>query len=429
MADLRVGQAVAPFEERQLVWEQQAVLAVDGREIPYLRAAIELLNTPDRAFRLALDRARASAGARGLNGLRRDRFAAERDVVCAVAAEKDYPRAISLLSRMDLDGLAAQAEGLLRDTNDLYRDALRRLARRRLGLDPSALMRADTGWMFRADQHDAAFPPDGLVATAVRQMNDMGLDAHEAGRVRMDTDERPGKQPRAFCAPVRVPHEVYLVLRQAGGHNDYRTFWHELGHAMHFASVDADRPFHERWLGDNSVTEGFAMLWDHLTLDAGWLARYTGLGAAGGAGNSRVRDLLWELAVAELYLLRRYAGKLLYELILHRSDYGDGAATAYAERLTDATGFQYPVEDYVRDVDPGFYAARYLRAWQLEAALARALVERFDVDWFRNPRAGAFVRELMRRGQADPADQLARDVTGQGLAFTAVLGRLVPLLA
>jgi len=429
VVDLRVGGRIAAFEERQLAWEQQANLDVDGREIPYLRAGIELQNSPDRAFRLALDRARATLGATGLNGLRRDRFAVERDAVLAATGGDDYVAAIGRLSGMDLAALAEQSEALLRESAALYTDALARLTRRRIGVPPADLMRADSAWAFRADRYDAAFPPARLLETAVRQMGEMGLDAMAGGRVHVDTEERPGKQPRAFCVPVRVPDEVFLVLRPSGGHGDYRTFWHELGHAMHFAAVDADRPFHERWLGDNSVTEGFAMLWDHLTLDAGWVRRYSEMGERGRAAEGQVADLLFELATNELYLLRRYAAKLAYEMALHRSDYGPAIADEYAERLTAATGFRYPPEDYIRDVDPGFYAARYLRAWQLEATMASTLTERFDEDWYRNPRAGTFVHDLMRRGQADPADGVARALGHPRLSFGQVLARLTPLLA
>jgi len=426
--DLRVGRRVAAFEERQLVWEQQAVLRVDGREIPYLRAAIELQNAPDRAWRIALDGARAAAGAQGLNALRRERFLTEREVVLAFGGGADYVAAIAALSGIDLAALDAGAAELLAGTRELYDDALARLVRRRLGLGLADLVRADTGWAFRADRFDAAFPPAALVALALRQMADMGLDATEQGRVRFDTEERAGKQPRAFCAPVRVPDEVYLVLRPAGGHADYRTFWHELGHAMHFAAVGRERPFHERWLGDNSVTEGFAMLWDHLTLDRGWIARYSELGQGGRAAEGEIRDLLFELAVAELYMLRRYAAKLHYEIALHRGDY-ERAGPLYAELLTEATRFRFQEADFLRDVDPGFYAARYLRAWQLEAMLADRLVEQFDEDWYRNPRAGGFVRDLMSRGQADSADRLAQRVTGGPLSFAPVIRRLVALLA
>jgi hypothetical protein len=115
-------------------------------------------------------------------------------------------------------------------------------------------------------------------------------------------------------------------------------------------------------------------------------------------------------------------------MALHRSDY-DHVASLYAERLTEATRFRFPEEDFLRDVDPGFYAARYLRAWQLRAALAGTLIERFDEDWYRNPRAGGFVRELMRRGQAENASGLAERVTGLPLSFARVIEGLTRVLA
>jgi hypothetical protein len=190
---------------------------------------------------------------------------------------------------------------------------------------------------------------------------------------------------------------------------------------MHFASVDASCPFAARWLGDNSVTEGFAMLWDHLTLDAGWLRRYTDL------SDTAARELVFDLAVGELFLARRYAAKLDYEVALHRSDF-QSSAPRYREVLTAATRFQYLEDDYLLDVDPGFYAARYLRAWQMQAVTARHLTEKHDEDWYRNPRAGADVQALMRRGQETPAHRLVEETTGSRLSFDAVVTRLERVL-
>jgi hypothetical protein len=413
---VRAGRLVAPLEERQLAWEQSAVVRVGDRAVPYLRAPIELSNEPDRARRLGLDRERARLVAEQLNPLRREWFLREHAALAGLGYP-DYVAGIAQLSGIDLLALGEACQAFLAATADLYRDILAPLVKRRVGVPLAELMRADTGWVFRAADYDGGFPPEGLVETAVRQMREMGIDAHQAGRVRFDTDERPDKQPRAFCVPVRVPEEVYLVLRPRGGHQDYRTLWHEMGHAVHFASVDPARSFADRWLGDNSVTEGFAMLLDHLTQDPGWLARYTGLSAA------QVRDLRYELLVYDLYGLRRYAAKLVYELRLHGGDLSDGAGI-YAERLTEATRFRYDEADWLADVDPAFYAARYLRAWQLEAAVATTLVERYDEDWYRNPRAGAFVQHIMSRGQADPADGLVREITGAPLSFDPLVRRL-----
>ncbi len=416
VAGIRIGQLVAPLEEEQLRWEQSTAVRAGEREVLYLRVPIELANEPDRARRLAREGARSALVAGEVTRLRRKRFELEHGAVRELGFP-DYVSGSCVLMGIDLRELAAQGEHFLSASEGLYREALARLVKRRLRLPLADLHRADVAWAFRAKDYDDGFPLAQLVDTAVRQMREMGLDAHQSGRVRFDTEERPGKQPRAFCVPVRVPEEVYLVLRPRGGHADYRTLWHELGHALHFASVDPARPFADRWLGDNSVTEGFAMLCDHLTIDPGWLKRYTSLGRA------QVADLHFELMVHELYSVRRYAAKLSYEVLLHGGNLS-GGGPEYARRLTQATLFRYDEADYLQDVDPGFYAARYLRAWQLEAAVSAELVRRFDEDWFRNPRAGVFVQHVMSRGQADPADRLAAEVTGAPLSFGPLLARM-----
>lgn len=416
LVELRTGRKTAHLDERQLVWEQEAVLDVDSQNIDYLRVPIELANSPDREYRIALDAARAKASTGGLDSLRLERFRLEHDEMTRLGLG-GYLETLGTLSGIDFFELGEQAAAFLEATEDMYSECLSGMVRRRLGLRVSDLTRADVAWAFRADGFDRAFGSEMMLKTALRQMSEMGLDATRGGRVRFDTEERHGKSPRAFCVPVQVPAEVYLVLRPQGGHGDYRTFWHELGHAMHFASASSDLPFEARWLGDNSVTEGFAMLWDHLTVDRLWLQRYVDL------STSDVQTLAHEFGVHELYLARRYAAKLIYELSLHESDFAK-LGPEYAERLTAATLFTYTEHDCLADVDPGLYCARYLRAWQLEALLSSALTNRFDSDWFRNPRAGAFVNELMSLGQSQPAHELAATVAGMPLTFEPLFKRI-----
>jgi hypothetical protein len=73
-------------------------------------------------------------------------------------------------------------------------------------------------------------------------------------------------------------------------------------------------------------------------------------------------------------------------------------------------------------VDPRFYSARYLRAWQLQAALREVLIAQFDEDWYRNPRAGPWVvRELFAEGQRELASELAERVGAPALSFQPVI--------
>ena len=413
VADSRVGRAVAPLDDRLHAWENAAELVLEGGErLPFHRAAIAIANEPRRERRLALDRARRAVLAEPI-AIRTDRLGRERDLLDDLLG-LDVVAARERLSGIDLADLAAQCRGFLDRTRDLHRDTLARRLRQELQLTIGEADRTDGSFMFRGASFDEFFPGDQLAATAIRQTAEMGLDALAAGRIVHDTADREGKRARAFCAPVRVPDEVYLVIRPHGGSVDYRAFFHELGHALHFANAGRRLPFEHRWLGDNSVTESYAMLFEHLLLTPAWLRRYTGL------SGDRLGDFVRSQAFSLLAIVRRYAAKLIYEIDLHRAPSLAGAGSRYVELLSDATGLRYAEEDALLDLDDGFYSARYLRAWQLESLLHTGLTERYDSDWFRNPKAGPFVLDLLERGQRDNAVAIAQSVLGSTLGFGAL---------
>ncbi|HEU4640899.1 MAG TPA: hypothetical protein VFS44_00500 [Gemmatimonadaceae bacterium] len=424
-ADSLVSRALAPLDEREIAWEASATVSLpDGRRIPFQRVAIEIANSRDRAERLVLERARATVVQAELAPLRRERFQRERDLTDALEIAPTYVSTFATLSGVELPALVAQCEAFLRDTRAMWDDTVRGAVREKLGIDPREATRADALALLRAPEFDPYFPGAAMEPAVRRQMAEMGLEPTAGGHVLYDTGDREGKRARAFCAPVRVPAEVYLVLRPHGGQSDWRTFLHELGHALHFGYTRPDYPFEYRWLGDNSVTEGYAMLFDHLMHDAGWLARYTELGRA------RVPAFLRAVGLEELQFLRRYCAKLIYEAALYGGDVSWGALPdLYVQTLGDATSFRYDPADAFVDVDPRFYAARYLRAWQLQALLGETLVERFDADWWRNPRAGPWIVEhLFAEGQRELADELAARVAGKGLSFEPLVRATEALL-
>jgi hypothetical protein len=306
----------------------------------------------------------------------------------------------------------------------MWNDVFPEFLKRGLGLTPAEATRADALALMRVPEFDASFPAEAMEREVRRQVTEMGTSPDANGRVRYDTGEREGKRARAFCAPVNIPDEVYLVLRPHGGQNDWQTLLHELGHALHFANVDTSLPFEYRWLGDNSITESYAMLFDHRMKDRGWLTRYTQL------GTNDLPRYLRAAGFEELHFLRRYSAKLIYEVEL----YGCGASWSslpdlYVETLSGATGFKYQRADAFVDVDPHFYSARYLRAWQLQALLAETLVERFNADWWRNPAAGPWiVQELFARGQRELAEEQAQRVAKKSLSFAPLVKAIEGLL-
>jgi hypothetical protein len=424
-AESQSARELAALDEREIAWESQAVVRVsDGREVPYQRAAIEIGNATDRAERQAIERARARLVAAELAPLKRERLQREKEFIESLEIAPDYNATFEALSGVELRPLRAECEQFLRDTQPMWDDVLPGVLKHSLGISPREATRADALAVLRAREFDGYFPSAAMEPAVRRQVSEMGVDPTAAGRVIFDVGEREGKRSRAFCAPVRVPSEVYLVLRPHGGQTDYNTLLHELGHALHFAFMRADYPFEYRWLGDNSITESYAMLFDHLMQDRGWLARYTALGAA------HAPAFLRNAGFEELHFLRRYAAKLIYETELYGGVTSwDSLPDVYVEHLSNATTFRYDPADTFVDVDPRFYSARYLRAWQLQALITETLVETFDDDWFRNPRAGPWiVQALFAEGQRELAGELAERVAGKSLSFAPLVRKISSLL-
>ena len=68
-----------------------------------------------------------------------------------------------------------------------------------------------------AQEFAPLFPGEAMVPGIKRMVSAMGLDLTAGGRIELDIEERPSKTPRAFCATVRVPDEVKLVLQPTAG--------------------------------------------------------------------------------------------------------------------------------------------------------------------------------------------------------------------
>lgn len=422
--EAEASKQLAALDEREIEWEGSAVVRTSqDEEIAYQAAPIEIGNSKDRERRLAIDAARATLVEKEHSPLRLERLQREKEIIEQIEIAPGYNGTFEALTGISLAGLAAECESFLRDTDAMWADVLPAFLKKSLGLRPDEATRADALALLRASEFDGAFPGSTMEATIRRQMSEMGIDATANGRVIFDVGERPGKRSRAFCSPVRVPEEVYLVLRPHGGQSDYTTFLHELGHALHFAYARQDYPFEFRWLGDNSVTESYAMLLDHRMQDRGWLLRYSDL------GKTRVDEFLRAAGFEELHFLRRYCAKFLYEVEVYSGDLDwRQLPDLYAETLTRATTFQYRTADAFVDLDPRFYSARYLRAWQLQSVVDESLVNSFDMDWFRNPAAGPWlVRELFAEGQRETADEIAQRAGGT-LSFTPLIRKIEKLL-
>ena len=283
--------------------------------------------------------------------------------------------------------------------------------RAELGIGFDGLERADMAAFFRAPSLDGLFPAEQLMPTFEATLAGLGQN-RRPGNVIVDAEPRPKKPPRAFCAPVRVPEEVYLVLTRIGGREDYETLMHEAGHAEHFStSIPRYRSSTATWA--KLRDRGFRV--PVPAPDGGPRVARTPAGDRGPGGRRGASACL--KARLPPALLREIA----YELELHGDGGVDGLDELYARRLSDAVHVDWPKTGWLSDVDPFFYVAAYLRAWALETHLRRELRERFGELRVEDPGAGDLLRELWSAGQRERGDELPRRLTGAQLDFSALL--------
>jgi hypothetical protein len=400
-------------EQTEKVAELEATLETphEGGTIGYRMLPPTIAGTADRATRARLEQARNELTEEHLNPPHLDAVRATHGAVRELGAAS-YFELYRDRFRFDLEGLAAQCRSLLDSTERLYEESMDRLLRERVGVGLAEAEPHDLRRLMRGANWDDAFPGDRMVPALRGTLADLGIDLDAQENVHLDVEERPTKTPRAFCAAIEVPDRVMLVIQPQGGPDDWRALFHEAGHTEHFAFTSRDLRTEEKRLGDNAVTEGWAMLFDHLVDDKAWLTRMLDF--------PRPEAFAAEGAVLLLYFVRRYCAKLLYEIEFHAAPDVTQLRPRYVELLGDALKVEPSPANYLADIDPGYYATSYLRAWAFSAQMTTFLREELGSDWFRKRDAGSLLTELWALGQKPTADELLEDVTGAPVEMEAV---------
>ena len=413
IASQRVEAELAPLEDELRTWEADATVTLGQAEVPLRRVRGAIVRTDRRGDRLAWEAAR-NRRVEEAAAVRLDVVHREREAVSQLGLG-NYIEAWERLAGLNLRGMERFAVEILARTEDRYRHAFLREVGRRIGTEARAAANSDATWLIGMRWLAQPFAINPLISRLRRDLEKMGLPLPRDGVVRLDLDRRPLKQGTSFCAPLEVPGDVVLVVSPVGGWADARGLLHEIGHTLHFAYTSASLAWEERALGDTAVTESFALLFESLTLDRGWIESSTGL------SGSALDEYLALAGFLQLYRLRRHAAQFLWEMELAASDKPGELAPRYAELMSEATGFSHDPVTYLEGIRRGFWVARQLRAWMLSAIMLDALRDRFAAGWHTDPGAGQFLGEILSAGQREDASDLANQLGDKRLTPNPLL--------
>jgi hypothetical protein len=367
VAALAAERAAAPEEEAWRAADSAATGPGPDGPVGISDAALALLHERNRERRRELGR--AVAGASGAASTPRD----------ASAEIRARERASLGLTPAWED--VVQADEVLNASEAAYRDVLSWLARRE-GLEPPPrgdLDRTELLHLLAARDLDGLFRPAPLNQAVLEGFDGLGIDVR---RVRLDGGARAAKWPGAHAFEGR------LSLRRQGGAADWMDLLDAAGRAT---AAAASRPSTR----DPALPATVGALGASLLLEPRFLERATGL------DHKKAKDVVRRLALRGLFALRARAAALRVAAEVERGTSGRAWREAHREALSRAALANWPDGLAARDADAEVHRTALAgAAWA--AQIQADLRNRFDEDYWRNPRTAEALAGRLAAGRPGP---------------------------
>lgn len=300
---------------------------------------------------------------------------------------------------------AALCEEILGGTDAIAQDLGAWLLERHTGARWGAAERHDVLHFLHAPRFASAFPR-GEQERSVRRWGEMlRFDPSAGGAVKLDADDRPLKWPGAHAEPLDAPFEVGLAFLPAEGPRALGELLAAVGMAQLRAAPPDDAPPEDLWLGDPAVLHACGAALSQLLLEPEFVRRC--------ARAELAPDDQRALAMGAVLDARIDAARALASLQAHESGLGAKAAQAHRDAFARATGADLPAGLALCDLDPWNAALARLEGRMLAARARVFLRERYDDDYWRNPRAAASLQGLWGRGGRPTLAELWAEMGGE----------------
>jgi len=361
--------------------------------LPELQVARELPLLRSRERRAELERALAQAVVEE-QGARSASWDASIEVLGEVSGSLGVGQPLEAALALQARGWSAEApataaEQLLSQTQALADDLGRWLLERHTTAKalPGDAERHDILHLVHAPRCASAFPRGEMERTCRRWTEMLRL---ELKSIKLDDEERPLKPGGARVVALDPPDAARIALFPEEGPRALSGLLGAISIAQLQLGPPGDSPPEDLWFGDRGVQHACAALLSGLVCDPVWLRRC--------AHADLQRDDERAIAYAAVLDARLAAARTLSSLQAHQLGYGSRADEAHRELFARATGAALPAGLAARELSPFLEPWAELRGRALAAQARASLRDRFDEDWWRNPRALAVLHGLWGRG-------------------------------
>jgi len=216
-------------------------------------------------------------------------------------------------------------------------------------------------------------------------------------KIKVDAEDRENKSPSASCWGVQVPNDVRILFRKESPFSDFGSIFHEFGHGIHDVSANPKDSVWKRYLIAKGVAETFS------TLIEGVLETELFLKDNLKIEKTTVNDILDRKRFMNLAFLTFYAANSIMKLEFWKKNYTIEEAAKRWQELTKRFFIETPGNYWLlHHIMPNYdlYSPSYVIASVRVSAIGERLSEDYGEKWWRNPKAGAFIKQLAQtRGE------------------------------
>jgi oligoendopeptidase F len=214
--------------------------------------------------------------------------------------------------------------------------------------------------------------------------------------IKFDTEDRKNKYPSPICFFVQVPTDIRVLYKSESPYFDLQGCYHEVGHAVHASSISPQAAYWDRYSFSMGIAEIFSIFLERLTKNNKYLS------SLGVSDSSVLEEIEARNNFMELFFVTFYTANSLMKAEFWRRKLSmEKASDLYAKLIREYTGLEMPGEYWMLHhilPDAIMYVPSYLLAAVRAAELDHHLQSRFGEEWWAQPHAGSYIREIMEPG-------------------------------
>jgi hypothetical protein len=407
---------VDELEDEVINLESSGTVLIDTLEIPFREIYLRMYDEKDSDLREKYYHADGLYNVEVLNPVRLEVVnkvrTAFQDLGFEDLAEFEQDR-----RKLDFEELELTIQDFLDETEKMYLDLTNRASHQVFGFDVTEIKDYDRGRLFRGAEFDRYFQAEGMMPLMKEALLDLGIDLESIESISVDDEIRENKEPRPATYPVVVGRDIRVLIQPFGGATDYESLFHEMGHALHDAYTEVEE-FEFQRLGDYGVTEAYAFLLEDLISDEGFIAGHGVI-----VDPKTRRAYLENQLLSDLGSARYYCANFKYERVLHKGE--ADPIESYRTCMEEArlVPLEHPEYGYLQSNEE-FYGVNYLEAWFLSAQIRYKLKGEFGDNWWMEPGAGEFMKELWAMGSQFSANEIAVRLGFDGLDSSYYIAEL-----